>query len=119
MNTRFSVRDSAFDFNNSKSFLSCTVGGKMINSIFGQASTRNVFLNGTCLSPEPSSSLLNNSSKNFGWGYTSPGTDLLALAILLKFTDRKNALRLYREFEQELITSMIPYKNFELSVNYA
>ena len=89
----------------------------MINSIFGQASTRHVFLNGSTLSPDASNSLLKKSSKNFGWGYTTPGTDLLALAILLQVTDRKNALRLYRDFEQELITSMIPYKNFELAVS--
>ena len=89
----------------------------MINSIFGQASTRHVFLNGVYLSPDKSKSLLKNPKSNFGWGYTSPGTDILALAILLQLTDRKNALRLYRTFEQELITSMIPYKNFELSLD--
>ncbi|MBN1684837.1 MAG: hypothetical protein JW855_05335 [Gammaproteobacteria bacterium] len=88
----------------------------MIDSIFGQASTRHVFVNGAYLSPNTSSQLLKTKQKNFGWGYTNPGTDVLALAILLEFTDKKNALRLYRAFEQELITNMIPYKNFELSV---
>lgn len=89
----------------------------MADSIFGQASTRHVFVNGSCLSSDMSEKLLNKTPQRFGWGIRTPGTDTLALSILLQFTNRKTALRLYRRFEREMITSLVPYKNFEIKVN--
>jgi hypothetical protein len=74
--------------------------------IIGILTTREIFINGTELLHEESGLLLPHLSRQpYAWGHKGPGATRLALAILLKFVDRRTALRLYPDFEREVILS--------------
>ncbi|MBN2286928.1 MAG: hypothetical protein JXI43_10805, partial [Tissierellales bacterium] len=57
----------------------------------------------------------NHSPDGFCWGYGGSGPAQLALAILLKFTDRETACNLYQKFKWEMIATL-PQDDFVLSV---
>lgn len=64
--------------------------------------TGDIFLNGELLNPLESMKIIHFSCK-FAWGYNLSGANQLALAILLKFTDEKTALRNYERFRLEVV----------------
>lgn len=56
--------------------------------------------------PKPSQKIRNHSPDGFSWGYSGSGPAQLALAILLKETDRETAERLYQIFKDECIACL-------------
>ena len=56
--------------------------------IEGDWSTREVYLAGGRLNPDESLAVVPHSTDGFGWGNDGPGAAQLALAILLRATDR-------------------------------
>ncbi len=59
--------------------------------------TRSIFIDGESLSPAESQKVYNHSPDGFNFGYGGSGPAQLALAILLKFTSKKNALILHQK----------------------
>ena len=74
-----------------------------------------VFVDDVLLSAKESQKIRNHSPDGFAWGYGGSGPAQLALAILLKFTDRKKAIGLYQAFKWDII-SKLPRGSFELSI---
>ena len=64
-----------------------------------------VFVNKQALSMEHSRSIIDHSPDGFEWGYNGSGPAQLALSILLLFTDRDTAVRLYQQFKSEIIAT--------------
>lgn len=56
--------------------------------------------------PTPSQKIRNHSPTGFAWGYGGSGPAQLALAILLKETDKKTAQQLYQIFKDEVIAAL-------------
>jgi Family of unknown function (DUF6166) len=65
--------------------------------------TRKVWMDGRPLWPDDSQKAWNHSPDGFAWGYGGRGPAQLALAVLLKVTDRTTALRNYQQFKWEVI----------------
>lgn len=84
--------------------------------IDGILETKQVFIDGEELSPEPSRELYNHSPDGFNWGYGGSGPAQLALAILLWYLGnsdrgRRIALKLYQEFKSDFVAKL-PQSNF-------
>ncbi len=88
----------------------------MKNIIRGESITRSVFIDDRLLRPERSQKVYNHSPDGFNWGYGGSGPAQLALAILLKFTDKDTALRLHQEFKWDVIAKL-PQKDFEINID--
>ena len=80
--------------------------------IKGDFLKRRVWIDGIELLPEESQKVYNHSPGGFCWGYGGSGPSQLALAILLKVTDSKTALKYYQNFKWAFIASL-PQDDFE------
>lgn len=87
--------------------------------IRGIAATRQVFINGTELTPDRSQNIRNHSPDGFEWGYGGSGPTQLALAICLELTDEKTALKMYQAFKFKFITALEKGQDFELNLKDA
>ena len=81
--------------------------------IEGDRSTREVYLAGRRLNPGESLAVAAHSPDGFGWGCDGPESAQLALAILLRATDRETALAHYQAFQWEVIAAL-PQADFSL-----
>ncbi|MBA7561610.1 hypothetical protein ES708_03249 [subsurface metagenome] len=88
----------------------------MKNIIRGESIKRSVFIDDGLLRPGRSQKVYNHSPDGFNWGYGGSGPAQLALAILLKFTDKKTALRSHQEFKWDIIAKL-PQKDFEINID--
>ena len=78
-----------------------------------KGSNGTVFIDGKYLSPEKSQEVYNHSPDGFNWGYGGSGPSQLALALLLEFLSKDNALRSYQEFKWDIIAGLP--KDFEIT----
>lgn len=81
----------------------------MKNRIFGYHrddihAVLDVVMDGEMLNVETSRKVFNHST-SFGAGYLGSGAAQLALAILLKVTDEKTAIRLHQTFKAEFLAN--------------
>ena len=88
----------------------------MKNKIRGKLITRSIFIDGELLCPAISQKVYNHSPDGFNWGYGGSGPAQLALAILLKFTDKDTALYFYQDFKWEVIAKL-PQGDFEIDID--
>ncbi len=86
--------------------------------IDGDWETREVYLDGRWLDPKPSQKIWNHSPDGFNWGYSGSGPAQLALAIMLKVTDKNTAIQLYQDFKREVIAGL-PQSDFEIVFDVA
>jgi len=82
----------------------------MKHTLKGIAETREVWLDGKLLDPEPSLAIRNHSPDGFNWGYCGSGPAQLALAIILKLTGKTED---YQDFKWKTIATL-PQENFEI-----
>ena len=98
-----------------------TVHGNELTTRFdvieGDRSTREVYLAGGRLNPSESLAVATHSLDGFGWGHDDLGAAQLALAILLRATDRSTALAQYEAFTREVIATL-PQGDFSLRLAY-
>lgn len=85
--------------------------------IQGHAKTRRVWIGSTELTPKESWKLFEHSLDGFSWGYGGSGPAQLALAIMLKFTDKKNASNLHQDFKWEILAKLPKNENFILPID--
>lgn len=78
----------------------------MFDVIQGRRQTREVYLAGGRLNPSESLAVARHSPTGFGWGYGGSGAAQLALAILLRATDRETAMAHYQAFKWEVIAKL-------------
>ena len=83
----------------------------MKHRLSGDAETREVYLDGHYLDPEPSKKIHNHSPTNFNWGYGGSGPAQLALAIMLKLTGKSDG---YQDFKFKVIAGIPPAKDFDI-----
>ncbi len=83
----------------------------------GIGKTSQVKVDGKPLRPEASQQVWNHSPTGFSWGYHGSGPAQLALAILLLFTDQRNAVRLHQDFKRDIVASWPCGKDFLMSIN--
>ncbi len=93
-----------------------TKGDVMQGKIVGNFETRIVSLNGHPLDEKKSQAVWNHSPDGFNWSYGGSGPAQLALAILLEFVSRGEAVARYQQFKWEMIAPLPP-QNFELSIS--
>lgn len=86
-------------------------------TIVGIAETRNVFMNGRKLEPGPSQKVWNHSPDGFNWGFGGSGPAQLALAILLKVTDKDTAVKNYQQFKWDHVAKWTPGEDFFVEVD--
>ena len=73
--------------------------------------TRKVYLAGRRLSPSESLAVARHSAHGFGWGDGGSGAAQLALALLMRATDRARAVAHYQAFKWEVI-ARLPHADF-------
>jgi hypothetical protein len=83
--------------------------------VIGNWETRQVWLNGSELSPIASQKVFNHSPDGFNWGYGGSGPAQLALAILLKYTDKETALKEYQNLKWREIAKW-PQSDIDLEI---
>ena len=88
----------------------------MENLIIGDRDIELVFIDGKELNPKESQKVYNHSPDGFNWGYGGSDPAQLALAIMLEFTDKQTALKLYQRFKWDII-SILPQTNFSLKID--
>lgn len=76
------------------------------NMIVGDPITREVYINGKKLDPKESLKVFNHSPDGFSWGYMGSGPAQLALAILLKYLDERQAVKYHQMFKAEIISTL-------------
>ena len=81
--------------------------------IQGHWQTREVYLAGGRLNPSESLTVARHSPSGFGWGSGGSGPAQLALAILLRATDRETAVAHYQAFKWDVIATL-PQEDFSL-----
>ena len=86
------------------------------DGIRGEWETREVYVAGTRLSPSESLSVARHSAQRFGWGDGGSGAAQLALALLLRATDRASAVAHYQAFKWEVI-ARLPQADFTLALS--
>ena len=95
----------------------CTVHRDELTTGFdvieGDRSTREVYLAGGRLNPGESLAGAAHSPDGFGWGCDGPGSAQLALAVLLRATDRETALAHYQAFQWKVLATL-PQADFSL-----
>ena len=72
-----------------------------------------VYIDNKILSPTKSQQVYNHSPDGFCWGYGGSGPSQLALALLLEFTNKEEAIKFYQEFKWEIVAKL-PKESFEL-----
>lgn len=72
-------------------------------TINGDMATRRVWIAGKRLLPTASLKVRSHSPDGFNWGYGGSGPAQLALAIMLKLTDKETAILLYQPFKWEFV----------------
>ena len=72
-----------------------------------------VYLAGGRLNPSESLAVARHSADGFGWGDGGSGAEQLALAILLRATDRETAVAHYQAFKWDVIAKL-PQEDFSL-----
>jgi len=83
-------------------------------TVRGISETRQVFVNGEELHPEPSQAIRNHSPDGFAWGYSGSGCSQLALALLLhELNDKELAQRFYQQFKSHFVSALPFGKDFE------
>lgn len=65
-----------------------------------------VTIHGNFLDPAESQAIINHSPTGFSWGYAGSGPAQLALAILLRFCKKDEAIRLYQPFKFDVIAKL-------------
>ena len=94
-----------------------TVQRNELTSVFdviqGHWRTREVYLAGGRLNPSESLAVARHSPDGFGWGDDDSGAAQLALAILLRATDRETAVAHYQAFNWDVIATL-PQEDFSL-----
>ena len=75
-----------------------------------------IIINDQSLEPGPSQKLRNHSPNGFSWGYAGSGPSQLALAILLKYTDKETALQYYQQFKFDTIAKW-PQNDFTIQLD--
>ena len=94
-----------------------TVRRDELTSVFdviqGHWKTREVYLAGGRLNPSESLAVARHSPNGFGWGDGGSGPAQLALAILLRATDRGTAAAHYQAFKWDVIAEL-PQADFSL-----
>ena len=94
-----------------------TVRGDELTSVSdviqGHWQTREVYLAGGRLNPSESLAVARHSPDGFSWGDGGSGPTQLALAILLRATDRKTAVAHYQAFKWQVI-AQLPQADFTL-----
>ena len=88
-------------------------GGNMIQGI---GSTRQIYIDSQELLPGESQKVYNHSPDGFAWGYGGSGPAQLALAIMLKFTDKDTALVWYQDFKNEHVAKWLN-DNFSVMID--
>lgn len=84
----------------------------MMAHITGNLNKREVYIDGKELSPKESQAIINHSPDGFNWGYGGSGPSQLSLGLLLKYTDKSTAIKLYQYFKWDIIAKL--KDNFEL-----
>lgn len=85
---------------------------KMVHTLRGITSTREVYLDGKYLDPARSQKARNHSPNGFSWGYSGSGCAQLALAIMLELTGKSDG---YQDFKFRFITGLPQGKNFDVT----
>ena len=85
----------------------------MFDVIQGHWQTREVYLAGGRLNPTESLAVARHSPNGFSWGDGGSGPAQLALAILLRATDRETAVAHYQAFKWDVI-AQLPQADFTL-----
>lgn len=75
---------------------------------------RYVTIHGNVLLPGESQAVINHSPDGFNWGYGGSGASQLALAILLRFTRKEEAVRYHQPFKWQFIARLPQNKEWEL-----
>ena len=86
-------------------------------TIKGIQSSRRVWIDGKELFPGKSQAVFNHSPDGFNWGYAGSGPAQLALAILLKYTTKGEALLFHQQFKRDFIAGLPT--DFSLSLDIA
>jgi len=81
----------------------------------GEYKTRRVWLNGEELKPSKSQKVHNHSPDGFNWGYGGSGPAQLALAIMLEYLPKKEALEIYQDFKW-LVIAKLPQDDFSIEI---
>lgn len=83
----------------------------MKHTLYGNAVTRSVALDGIPLDPRRSQEHWNHSPDGFNWGYNGSGPAQLALAIFLQLFDSHIG---YQDFKSEVISKLPIGEDFEI-----
>lgn len=82
------------------------------HTLVGKASTREVWLDGHWLDPEPSQKYHNHSPDGYNWGYGGSGCAQLALAIVLELTGDAEG---YQDFKWKYIAGLTMNQDFSIT----
>jgi hypothetical protein len=91
-------------------------GEQARGQIQGSAGSREVRIGDQLLRPEASQRIRNHSPNGFEWGYGGSGPAQLALAILLAFLPREQALNHYQDFKWAVVAGLPFGQDFSLPV---
>jgi len=83
----------------------------MTHKLKGIAETREIWLDGIPLDPEPSQGIRNHSPDGFSWGYGGSGPAQLALAVILELTGKAEG---YQEFKWQTIATLPQGEDFNI-----
>ena len=83
----------------------------MKHTLKGKYSSREVWLDGKSLDPEPSLAIRNHSPDGFNWGYGGSGPAQLALAVILELTGKAEG---YQEFKWQTIATLPQGEDFNI-----
>lgn len=73
-----------------------------------------VTINAKYLDPKESQDVINHSPDGFQWGYGGSGPAQLALAILLRFCSKEEAVRLHHAFKWDVIAKLPRGKEWQI-----
>ena len=82
----------------------------------GKISTGEVWVDGKPVFAERSLAVCNHSPTGFSWGYLGSGPSQLALAILLRYLSKREAVALYQDFKLKFIANL-PQTDFETQID--
>ncbi|MGO9375206.1 MAG: DUF6166 domain-containing protein [Syntrophobacteraceae bacterium] len=82
----------------------------------GKISTGEVWIDGKLVFAERSLAVCNHSPTGFSWGYLGSGPSQLALAILLRYLSKREAVALYQDFKLKFIANL-PQTDFETQID--
>ena len=82
----------------------------------GEISTGEVWIDGKPVFAERSLAVCNHSTTGFSWGYLGSSSSQLALAILLRYLSKREAVALYQDFKLKFIANL-PQTDFETQID--